>query len=1031
MKQWLLIAMLVLLGASGAAAQKFDLRVHVKPNPSRYLSDWRSQRETVMLSVTNPWAGSADVKFDVTLWFLRNGRRPIARTQLDRAPVVSIPPGTHIYFGQEVVSMGAFDYDDSAEVKAVRSGRLPDGEYELCIKLLYVPRPDSIIYRSEACDRFTITAPLRPLLLEPRDQATLKPDARPLLRWTFPGRSSVGTRSVISVYEVLPGQATSVEALRANPTILKDEVANVTAYLWPFTGANLVDGKRYVWTVQGLDDRGVPLGEAEGFALPFTFSVIGDSVRGGGGKGKPDTPIVVRPVDSADGDHAGGGGGRHDGGTDTTRGHGPVTDTPFTIDEPTRAVLDSIVRADQEPGPSAVGTIELIAPRDELGPNELRPTFSWRGPRGWNGTYTLRIAEIDPSDSNTREDVWHTTVVERRGLSGEEYRLAADDPRLVSGKRYLWDVRGYGPRGDRIAESRARMFSLGSAMKLAMPSCALLALQSPPFKACAGSPFAAPLVYLDYGCGTPTYTIMPEPDGWLPSQPFVIPPLEPGAYTFVLTATSGTCSCSLPFDVNVYCGPAGSPTINNPEVCWGQTATLSLTGVGACGQSVKWDYVDQPGPMVWSSLGTTGGTVNTNLIRPACPPGQPFAYRIYRATIHALNEGLPQPAPPGCAPDILGYVVQKVHCPSSVGPAAVDKPKLCHDPSAPVPLDVCLSVQPGNVRGALTWKQVSGPPRAGARESADHMHHDSPARLPDRVHLRGVCGEQQLRGGMLARLRLRGRPPNARGRMQPRRRPCLSQRRGGDDAHRFVPDRGSANRLGAVVARARLGLRRERQHRQRAEHGAGDAEAVVACAGGDEVRLLPAVDLERDRDQPDPGAEHAVAQSIGHRAEVPGRLHHAGRHQSGAGRDVRVVPQRSAERDRPDVAGLSGGQLLGLCAQSMRLGPLEDRGRERRQCVVQTHRAMLYQQRTHHQALSLERGVPQGRVVHVCLAGPGDRRAGQRPVHYRGADRSCALCLLRDGDRCDGMLRHAAVERARLSVVRTIHSTTFQRGRDI
>ncbi|MBL0176839.1 MAG: hypothetical protein IPP94_16520 [Ignavibacteria bacterium] len=269
---------LLLLGALPAAAQQMIVTLNVTARPSPYLSDWASRRETALCSITTP-AGSQGVAAKFYAEIRKDGVVQ-ARTRTADMPVVNIPAGTSTYFAEQLISFPAVDFVGDAKNTAARTGQLPAGTYEFCLDLR-TPDDRASLLTAVVCRSFYLTTYQAPSLLQPEEGATVQSQSYPMFRWTpVTPAPPLPARYRVMVFEVLEGQSPSI-AFRVNKPILDREIAGITQLLWPadFQLPGRVD--RYIWTVRALDEKGNPLGENDGYAPPFTFTMGAQARRGG------------------------------------------------------------------------------------------------------------------------------------------------------------------------------------------------------------------------------------------------------------------------------------------------------------------------------------------------------------------------------------------------------------------------------------------------------------------------------------------------------------------------------------------------------------------------------------------------------------------------------------------------------------------------------------------------------------------------------------------------------------------------------
>lgn len=223
------------------------------------------------MTVTNK--GSASVSARIRCAVLKDGDR-VAQTNDARMPVMSFPAGVSMYHADKVIPFDAVDFYGSAKNTAVRTGMLPEGAYELCAVLIDAK---ANWIGTEVCTGFMLTDYQPPVLLTPPDASVLRPDERPVFRWTpVAPQPAYIVRYQVLVFEVLQGQRPT-QALRVNRPILDKTLQGATELVWPPEYQLPGRVEKYVWTVRALDDRNQPVGMdrgyTAGYAEPFGFSV--------------------------------------------------------------------------------------------------------------------------------------------------------------------------------------------------------------------------------------------------------------------------------------------------------------------------------------------------------------------------------------------------------------------------------------------------------------------------------------------------------------------------------------------------------------------------------------------------------------------------------------------------------------------------------------------------------------------------------------------------------------------------------------
>lgn len=262
--------------ANGAIAQPLRISFNLSSQPNPYVAEWSSRRETAILTVTNTTNAPIDAKITARILV---GTELRAETKFAELDVVTIPArSTQTFYGEDIAPFNAMSFYGGVETSTVRTGQIPAGSYTFCIQLL-----DPITRTAlslEVCRPFTIVNYQGPFLQLPADKSTLRQDERPTFRWTSVApmpKSPVRYRFL--VFEVLAGQS-SMQAFRGNQPIIEHEVRGATQQLWLPELAEREAGMTYVWTVQALDNEGRAIGDRDGYADPFTFSIARTTARG-------------------------------------------------------------------------------------------------------------------------------------------------------------------------------------------------------------------------------------------------------------------------------------------------------------------------------------------------------------------------------------------------------------------------------------------------------------------------------------------------------------------------------------------------------------------------------------------------------------------------------------------------------------------------------------------------------------------------------------------------------------------------------
>ncbi|MCX6834927.1 MAG: hypothetical protein NTW07_07310, partial [candidate division Zixibacteria bacterium] len=259
-----LLVVSVCLAATASFAQTdWTANLVLDPYPSPYLADWEANPNIGQADIFNGTDSTVRVRFLVTI--TRSGRGQIADAE---SRVFEFPPGSSTNITtRDLIDYESVDYDRSIEDIAVRTGRLPEGEYEACLRLEEEGGP---ILIDRVCAQFTIIYPDPPFLVYPSDQETIV-TPNPIFQWTpvlVPAGHPVYYN--LRVSEVLPEQVPA-QALAANYPQFERSGIGTTGLQYPIDALAFRKGSRYAWQVQVLDDEGYPPATNEGRSEIWTF----------------------------------------------------------------------------------------------------------------------------------------------------------------------------------------------------------------------------------------------------------------------------------------------------------------------------------------------------------------------------------------------------------------------------------------------------------------------------------------------------------------------------------------------------------------------------------------------------------------------------------------------------------------------------------------------------------------------------------------------------------------------------------------
>lgn len=260
--------------ASGQVSVNLVIRT---PMPAE-LSTWERDRTIIQLVISNPdpqiGYNNAAVSFTV---LDESGRQVVgSRDGSPAIPRFTIPPsGTVTRYGPDFVSRDAVTLDPAIERTATTTGRLPEGSYQFCVRLLDQNGVE-IASTGASCRSFTILIPDPPTLIAPEDRESLSSEY-PLFQWTpvyiSPGVQSQYRLIIAPIYE---GQTSRDAIERSTP--LYDQRITTTSLTYPASAPrfSMSTGNRgFAWQVQAVDNLGNPVARNDGRSEIRTFNAAG------------------------------------------------------------------------------------------------------------------------------------------------------------------------------------------------------------------------------------------------------------------------------------------------------------------------------------------------------------------------------------------------------------------------------------------------------------------------------------------------------------------------------------------------------------------------------------------------------------------------------------------------------------------------------------------------------------------------------------------------------------------------------------
>ncbi|HLP14698.1 MAG TPA: hypothetical protein VK470_00490 [Bacteroidota bacterium] len=262
----LLIAMVVV--HTGASAQGWQLDVTVQSDPPPYVSDWKQMNGLAVLVLANP-----DLTVPTPVRIVTEAFQnvplgtPVFKSRTDK---ILMPSSVITLNNTDLVEIDITQVDEALKDRVIRSGRLPEGNYYVCITVL---DPSSgAVYVRKTCAGFRITDSDPVKLLWPENAYTQPLAQYPEFSWTpvnSPADAAITYK--FKLVELLSGQ-NPFQAIDANQPHFETAVVRKFLLQYPMSAQELVEGKTYAWRVQTIDQNDLPATRNKGFSDVWTFT---------------------------------------------------------------------------------------------------------------------------------------------------------------------------------------------------------------------------------------------------------------------------------------------------------------------------------------------------------------------------------------------------------------------------------------------------------------------------------------------------------------------------------------------------------------------------------------------------------------------------------------------------------------------------------------------------------------------------------------------------------------------------------------
>ncbi|MFZ1729031.1 MAG: carboxypeptidase-like regulatory domain-containing protein [Bacteroidota bacterium] len=241
----------LLLTLTLEAGAQLNLATQMDPNPSPYISDWRNNPNVLRFIVTNSTGADVEVRF---VGYIEGEARGKVAETIDDSPIppVVIPPGTTVFSAVDIgiLEEGSVLYTGPTSEETKRSGRLPEDNFRICVRLQAYGPPYNLL-TPESCSRFTIRLIMPPTLIAPLNNNDVK--TAPGFQWSVvPLGTGKFARYEITVVELAPGQTNYAQAIKSNIPLIQRET-NIAMYQILPADPELEKGSSYAWQVRAFD----------------------------------------------------------------------------------------------------------------------------------------------------------------------------------------------------------------------------------------------------------------------------------------------------------------------------------------------------------------------------------------------------------------------------------------------------------------------------------------------------------------------------------------------------------------------------------------------------------------------------------------------------------------------------------------------------------------------------------------------------------------------------------------------------------
>ena len=284
MKKWAAIIGLII--TTQCLTAQVNINMNLAGRPPANLSEWANRREVLTFVMSGSQTDQLMVKIKAEIKTLDG--TVIGATNLNTAKTYSPLPGASTVLNAlDVLPLENMIFSGKYKSALAKTGKLPADNYVLCVQLVRLP--DYGPASNLVCKNFYLAAYQLPTLMMPANEQELNANIAQsaiTFRWTpvVPTATTPVTYR-LQVFEVLDNQH-DVQALRSNQPLLDKNIVGTTQFIWspqlsmmPTNTTENADAdstkkkeevnkkataKKFVWTIQTLDNTGMPLNQTDG-----------------------------------------------------------------------------------------------------------------------------------------------------------------------------------------------------------------------------------------------------------------------------------------------------------------------------------------------------------------------------------------------------------------------------------------------------------------------------------------------------------------------------------------------------------------------------------------------------------------------------------------------------------------------------------------------------------------------------------------------------------------------------------------------